>query len=39
MPGQLIFGRDMVQHLTDWSAIKAHKQQIIWKNNQIKKSK
>jgi hypothetical protein len=29
-PGQLIFGRDMVlnvQHLTDWTAIKAHKQQ------------
>jgi hypothetical protein len=35
-PGQLIFGRDMVlniQHLTDWTAIKAHKQQIIHKNN------
>jgi hypothetical protein len=34
MPGQLmvIFGRDMVlnvQHLTDWTAIKACKQQII----------
>jgi hypothetical protein len=31
MPGQLIFGRDMVlnvQHLTDWTAIKARKQQI-----------
>jgi hypothetical protein len=28
MPGQLIFGRDMalnVQHLTDWTMIKAHK--------------
>jgi hypothetical protein len=28
MPGQLIFGRDMVlnvQHLTDWTAIKARK--------------
>jgi hypothetical protein len=36
MPGQLIFGRDMVlnvQHLTDWTAIKARKQQIICKNN------
>jgi hypothetical protein len=36
MPGQLIFGRDMVlnvQHLTDWTVIKAHKQQIICKNN------
>jgi transposase InsO family protein len=32
MPGQLVFGRDMVlnvQHLTDWTAIKARKQQII----------
>jgi hypothetical protein len=41
-PGQLVFGRDMVlnvQHLTDWTVIKAHKQQIICKNNQIKKSK
>jgi hypothetical protein len=28
MPGQLVFGRDIVlnvQHLTDWTAIKAHK--------------
>jgi hypothetical protein len=42
MPGQLIFGRDMVlnvQHLTDWTAIKARKQQIICKNNQIENSK
>jgi len=42
MPGQLVFGRDMVrnvQHLTDWTAIKAHKQQIIHKNNQIKNLK
>jgi hypothetical protein len=42
MPGQLIFGRDMVlnvQHLTDWTAIKAGKQQIIHKSNQIKNSK
>jgi hypothetical protein len=34
MPGQLIFGRDMllnVQHLTDLTAIKTHKQQIIHK--------
>jgi hypothetical protein len=33
---QLIFGRDMVlnvQCLTDWTAIKARKQQIIHKNN------
>jgi hypothetical protein len=37
-PGQLIFGRDMVlnvQHLTDWTVIKARKQQIIHKNNRI----
>jgi hypothetical protein len=36
MPGQLVFGRDMVlnvQHLIDWTAIKARKQQIICKNN------
>jgi hypothetical protein len=38
MPGQFVFGagRDMVfniQHLTDWTAIKAHKQQIIQKKN------
>jgi hypothetical protein len=36
MPGQLVFGRDMVlniQHLTDWTAINARKQQIIHKNN------
>jgi hypothetical protein len=42
MPGQLIFGRDKVlnvQHLTDWTAIEAHKQQIIRKNNRIKNSK
>jgi hypothetical protein len=42
MPGLLIFGRDMVvnvQHLTDWTAIKARKQQIIHKNNQIENSK
>jgi hypothetical protein len=35
MPGQLIFGTDMilnVQCLTDWTAIKAHKQQINCKN-------
>ena len=41
-PGQLIFGRDMVlnvQHLTDWTAIKARKQQIIRKNNRIENSK
>jgi hypothetical protein len=42
MPGQLIFGRDMVlsiQHLTDWTAIKARYQQIIHKNNRIENSK
>jgi hypothetical protein len=42
MPGQLVFGRDMVlnvQHLTDWSVIKARKQQITCKNNQIKNLK
>jgi hypothetical protein len=42
MPGQLLFGRDMVlnvQHLTDWTAIKARKQQIICKNNQIENLK
>jgi hypothetical protein len=36
MPGQLVFGRDMVlnvQHLMDWTVIKACKQQIIHKNN------
>jgi hypothetical protein len=41
-PGQLIFGRDMVlnvQHLTDWTAIIAHKQQIICQNNRIKNLK
>jgi hypothetical protein len=41
-PGQLIYGRDMVlnvQHLTDWTVIKAHKQQIICKSNQMEKSK
>jgi hypothetical protein len=42
MSGQLIFGRDMVlnaQHLTDWTAIKARKQQLICKNNRIENSK
>jgi hypothetical protein len=32
MPGQLVFGRDMVlnvQHWADWTAIKAHKEQLI----------
>jgi hypothetical protein len=28
-----------VQHLTDWTAIKARKQQIICKNNRIENSK
>jgi hypothetical protein len=42
MPGQLLFGRDIVlnvQHLTDWDAIKARKQQIIYKNNGIENLK
>ena len=42
MPGQLIFGRDMIlnmQYLADWTAIKAHKQQLICKNNIIENSK
>ena len=42
MPGQLIFGRDMIlnmQHLDDWTAIKAHKQQLICKNIIIENSK
>jgi hypothetical protein len=42
MPGQLVFGRDMilnVQHITDWTAIKKHKQHPIYKNNQIENSK
>jgi hypothetical protein len=42
MPGQLIFGRDMVlnvHHLTDWTAIKTRKHQIILKNNRIENSK
>ena len=31
MPGQLVFGSDMIlniQYLADWTAIKAHKQQL-----------
>ena len=42
MPGQLVFGRDMIlnmQHLADWTAIKAHKQQLICKNNIIENKK
>ena len=42
MPDQLIFGRDMIlntQYLADWTAIKAHKQQLIHKNNIIENSK
>jgi putative transposase len=41
-PGQLVFGRDMVlntQHLADWTAIKARKQELIRKNNIIENSK
>ena len=42
MPGQLVFGRDMIlnmQYLADWTVIKAHKQQLIHKNNIIENSK
>ena len=42
MPGQLIFGRDMIlnmQYLADWTAIKARKQQLIHKNKIIENSK
>ena len=42
MPGQLIFGRDMIlnmQYLADWTAIKVCKQQLIHKNNIIENSK
>ena len=42
IPGQLIFGRDMLlntQYLADWTAIKACKQQLIYKNNIIENSK
>ena len=42
MPGQLIFGRDMIlnmQYLADWTVIKAHKQQLIHNNNIIENAK
>ena len=42
MPGQLVFGRDMIlnmQYLADLTAIKAHKQQLICKNIIIENSK
>ena len=42
MPGQLVFGRDMIlntQYLADWTAIKARKQQLIRKNKLIKNPK
>ena len=42
MPGQLVFGRDMIlntKYLADWMVIKAHKQQLICKNNIIENSK
>ena len=42
MPGQLVFGMDMIhntQYLADWTAFKAHKQQLIHKNNIIENSK
>ena len=42
MPGQLVFGRDMIlntQYLADWTVIKARKQQLIHKNNIIENAK
>ena len=42
MPGKLILGRYMIlnmQYLADWTVIKAHKQQLIHKNNIIKNLK
>ena len=42
MPGQLVFGRDMIfniQHQADWEAIKQRKQELINKNNQRENSK
>ena len=42
MPCQLIFGSDMIlnmQYLADWTAIKAHKQQLICKHNIIENKK
>ena len=42
MPGQLIFGRDMIlnmQYLADWTVIKVCKQQLICKNNIIENKK
>jgi hypothetical protein len=42
MPDQLVVGRDMVlyvEHLADWTGIKACKKQIIRKNNRIENSK
>ena len=41
-PGQLVFSRDMIlnmQYLADWTAIKAHKQDLIRKNNRIENAK
>ena len=42
MPGQQIFGRDMIlnmQSLADWTVIKARKQELIHKKNIIENSK
>ena len=42
MPGKHVFGRDMIlnmQYLADWTVIKAHKQQLILKNNIIENKK
>ena len=42
MPGQLVFGSDMIlnmQYLADWTVIKARKQERIRKNNIIENSK
>jgi transposase InsO family protein len=40
-PGQLVFGRDMIfniQHTANWEFIRAHKQQLINKNNKRENS-
>jgi transposase InsO family protein len=42
MPGQFVFGRDMVlntRYLADWTAIKTRKQDLIRKNTRIENSK
>jgi len=42
LPGQLVFGRDMIfniKHVANWQAIKQRKQQLIHKNNERENSK